>query len=86
MKSRLFRWQYFIWMPLLAALTLLWFAYGTPYFIWSYSWVGGGYGNVADRHYTSCTYLKLTDLSQSHQDHYPTNGRCAWVFFPERKL
>ena len=86
-KSRFFRWQYFLWMPVLLVLVLAWRVFGSPYFIWSYSWVdsGQGYSPYADRHYTRCNYLKITDVSVSHTVHFPRNGKCAWVIFPERK-
>ena len=86
-KSRLFRWQYFLWVPLLLVFYFFWFVFGTPYFIWSYSWLdsGQGYSPYAERRYTQCNYLKLSDVSQTHRVRYPSNGECAWVVFPNKR-
>jgi len=87
-KIPLLRWQYFFWVPVMAALFLIWLAFGTPYFIWSYSWIDHGQGQdpFANRYYTQCNYLKLTDVSKSHIVRSPSNGKCSLLAFPNRGL
>ena len=83
-KPRLIHPSYFVWLIALALLWGAWHVAGTPYFIWARTWLdqGQGYDPYAERYYTRCHYLKLSDVNQSHT-HYPNNGQCAWIFFPQ---
>ena len=49
----------FLWLALPLAGYATYLAYGTPHFIWSYTFWDNGdqYNPYADRHYTSCTYF-----------------------------
>ncbi len=86
-KAPLIRACYFWWIILLAILFALWLWVGTPYIRWSYSWIdsGQGYSPYADRYYTKCRYLKLSDVSATHTLHNPNNGKCRWVLFADKR-
>ena len=69
----------FLWLALPLGLWSAYAAWGTPHAIWSYEFQDNGdpYNPLAQRFYTSCTYLGWMGVVT-----VPASaGHCAWVRF-----
>ena len=79
MKPRLIRLSYFAWLVIPASLYMVYLVAGTPYFIFSYSWIDNGTRNPrVERYYTRCTFYNFSGHPRTI---FPTNGKCPWVRF-----